>query len=168
MGLLVHFTDLSTLSIILFVVGIILLVIEMTIPGFGLAGISGVILLIIDVIITAKTLVQGLWLAFAIFIVIILLFIIFLILASHGKLPKKIILKEEAKSTNGFMSSKNNQSLLNQKGVTISELHPAGIAVFDSVRHDVVSNGEFIEKNKNIIVMDVVGSRIVVKEIKEV
>jgi len=140
----------------------------MAAPGFGLAGISGIILLVIDVIITAKTLVQGLWLAFAIFIVVVLLFIIFLVLASHGKLPKKIILKEETKATNGFKSSKDNQSLLNQKGVTISELHPSGIAVFDGVRHDVVSNGEFIEKNKNVIVMEVVGSRIVVKEIKEV
>jgi len=140
----------------------------MAAPGFGLAGISGIILLVIDVIITAKTLVQGLWLAFAIFIIITILFIVFLVLASHGKLPKKIILKEETRGANGFSSSKNNQNLLNQKGITISELHPAGIAIFDSVRHDVVSNGEFIEKNKNIIVLEVVGSRIVVKEIKEV
>ncbi|MEA5026683.1 hypothetical protein SDC9_72796 [bioreactor metagenome] len=164
----IHFTDLSTISIIFFLLGIILLIIEMFTPGFGIAGISGIILLIVDILLSAKTLEQGIWLAIALFLVIICLFFIFLYLAAHGKLPKKLVLHDEANKQNGFNSSKDKKELLNQIGVTATDLRPAGIAVFDHQRYDVVSHGEFIERHKNIVVINVEGNRIVVKEIKEV
>jgi len=54
---------------------------------------------------------------------------------------------------------------LGQKGVTLSQLRPAGKARIDNQRLDVVSRGELIEPNRQIIVVAVEGNRIVVREI---
>ncbi len=44
----------STFQIILFVVGLLLLIVEMFLPGFGIAGGSGVVLLVIAIVLTTK------------------------------------------------------------------------------------------------------------------
>jgi membrane-bound serine protease (ClpP class) len=53
------------------------------------------------------------------------------------------------------------------KGVTISQLRPAGKANFGGRRFDVVSRGELIEASRTIIVVLVEGNRIVVREISD-
>ena len=54
-----------------------------------------------------------------------------------------------------------------QKGISLSQLRPAGKAEFGSLRLDVVSGGELIEAGRQIIVEVVEGNRIVVREIPE-
>ncbi len=168
MGLLVYFADLSTLSIILFVIGLILLVIEMFIPGFGLAGISGIIILVVDIIYSAKTFIQGFWLMIFVLLVLAILFMLFIYLMSHDKLPNRMVLKDETNAKSGFVSSENKKQLLNAEGLTLTALRPAGIANINDLRVDVVSLGGFIESSKKIKVVAVDGGRVVVEEIKEV
>ena len=55
---------------------------------------------------------------------------------------------------------------LGKEGVVLSTLRPAGIAEFDGVRLNVVSDGEYIRKNAQVRIDKVEGARIVVKEIK--
>ena len=52
-----------------------------------------------------------------------------------------------------------------QKGISLSQLRPAGKAEFGNLRLDVVSGGELIEAGIQIIVDVVEGNRIVVREI---
>jgi membrane-bound serine protease (ClpP class) len=52
-----------------------------------------------------------------------------------------------------------------QKGISLSQLRPAGKAKFGGLRLDVVSGGELIEADREIVVEVVEGNRIVVKEI---
>lgn len=54
---------------------------------------------------------------------------------------------------------------IGQKGISISQLHPAGKAIFGGQRLDVVSRGELIEADRQIIVELIEGNRIVVKEV---
>lgn len=54
-----------------------------------------------------------------------------------------------------------------QKGVTLSQLRPAGKAQIASHRVDVVSRGALIEADRKIIVVAVEGNRIVVKETED-
>jgi membrane-bound ClpP family serine protease len=54
-----------------------------------------------------------------------------------------------------------------QKGISLSQLRPAGKAEFGGLRLDVVSGGELIEAGRQIIVDVVEGNRIVVREIPE-
>ena len=54
---------------------------------------------------------------------------------------------------------------IGREGVTHTALRPAGIGEFDGVKLNVVSDGEFIGKDKPIRVLSVKGNRIVVCEI---
>jgi membrane-bound serine protease (ClpP class) len=54
-----------------------------------------------------------------------------------------------------------------QQGISISQLRPAGKAIFNGRRLDVVSRGEVIEADRKIIVELIEWNRIVVKEIRE-
>ena len=54
-----------------------------------------------------------------------------------------------------------------REGVTHTDLRPAGIGEFDGVKLNVVSDGEFVAKDKPIRVQSVEGNRIVVREITE-
>jgi membrane-bound serine protease (ClpP class) len=56
---------------------------------------------------------------------------------------------------------------MGQKGISLSQLRPAGKAEFGGLRLDVVSSGELIEAGRQIIVDVVEGNRIVVREIPE-
>ena len=56
---------------------------------------------------------------------------------------------------------------IGREGVTHTDLRPAGIGEFDGVKLNVVSDGEFIAKDRPIRVQSVEGNRIVVREITE-
>ena len=56
--------------------------------------------------------------------------------------------------------------LLGQTGTTLTTLRPAGTAVINGKRVDVVSEGAFIEKGKNVKVVDLEGLRVVVRGIE--
>ena len=50
-------------------------------------------------------------------------------------------------------------------GVTLSDLRPAGKAEINNRRIDVVTEGDYIGKDTDIVVIEVRGSRIVVSEV---
>ncbi len=54
-------------------------------------------------------------------------------------------------------------SLVGQKGVTVTALRPAGMAIVNDRKVDVVLVGEFIDKDVDIAVVDVSGNRVVVR-----
>ena len=53
--------------------------------------------------------------------------------------------------------------LVSQKGVTVTALRPAGMALINGKKVDVVSIGDFIERDIPIKVVDVSGNRVVVR-----
>ena len=48
-------------------------------------------------------------------------------------------------------------------GITESDLRPAGVARFGELRQSVVTEGEFIDTQKRVVVTEVRGSRVVVE-----
>jgi membrane-bound serine protease (ClpP class) len=57
-------------------------------------------------------------------------------------------------------------SLVDQSGKTLTPLRPSGTALIDGQRHDVVSEGAFIEAGQPIKVIAVEGLRIVVRPVQ--
>jgi membrane-bound ClpP family serine protease len=51
-----------------------------------------------------------------------------------------------------------------KEGTTITALHPAGSVMIDGKKYDVVSRGDYIERNVPVVVIAVEGNRIVVKK----
>lgn len=155
--------DISTISVIIFFIGMAFLIIEMFQPGFGVFGGLGLLCLVIDVIITAKTFAQALVMTGIIAALLVLMLTISIIMASKGYLPMKLILKDSTNAETGFSGVEDMQHLRGKVGTTLTSLRPSGNADFDGVLVDVVSRGDFIDSGTPVEVTEVEGNRIVVK-----
>lgn len=155
----------GTLQAILFIIGLLLLVVEMFIPGFGIAGGAGLVLLILGIILTARTPFE----AFVMVIILILLIVgalaIIMRSAKKGKLSKKLILWSAAKHEDGFSTSSDMSALLGKEGIALTVLRPAGSGEFLGQRLDVVTDGTFIERGTKIRIVRTEGRRILVEPI---
>ena len=153
--------------VIMMLVGVALLVVEMYVPGFGAPGISGSILVALGFVLLKPPLAEGL-LLFAILAAILCVALsICLYSASKGRLSKsKLVLNDVAVPASAAENNDLNY-FIGREGVTHTALRPAGIGEFDGVKLNVVSDGEFIAKDRPIRVQSVEGNRIVVRDILE-
>ena len=161
-------------ELLLVVSGFVLLVLEIfVIPGFGLAGIAGIIALLAGL---SLSLIGGgaTWefVALAMGRVLISVFLALaaslLLLRFLPRLPfgRQLILETGLGAGEGYASAPESDSQwLGKTGTAFSPLRPAGIAVIDGERVDVVSDGEFIDAGMSILVTRVDGNRIVVRRI---
>lgn len=154
--------------VVCFILGVGLLVLEAFMPGFGIAGISGILL---EVIATALTWVShGPLAALGMTLVILSLIAIAISMslrsATNGRLSRsKMILKDTESNEAGYRSTQDMEVFLGKEGATTTVLRPAGIAEFDGVRLNVVSEGEFIPAGVNVRIVRVEGSKILVRPV---
>ena len=73
---------------------------------------------------------------------------------------KGMVLTEGAELTS---DEKHKNSLLGKDGKTLTDLKPSGSAMIDGERVDVVSDGEFIPKECNVVVLKHEGLRVLVE-----
>jgi membrane-bound serine protease (ClpP class) len=152
--------------------GFVLLVLEIfVIPGFGLPGILGIIALLAGL---GLSLIGGgaTWGFVAIAMgrvmisVLLALAASLLLLRFLPRLPfgRQLILGTGLAAGEGYASAPDSDNQwLGKNGSTFSPLRPAGIAVIDGERVDVVSDGEFIDAGMPVVVTRVDGNRIVVR-----
>jgi membrane-bound serine protease (ClpP class) len=154
-------------SMVLFVVGIILLVLEMFVPSFGILGILGIAALIFGITMGAYdtgNALQSLGIAVLVASVFI---IVFAYIFRRKGIWNRFILRDQLTAEQGYVPNAGRQSWLDQEGVALSELRPAGVAEIGGQRVDVVTSGEFVERGKPLRVISADGTRIVVKEIQQ-
>jgi membrane-bound ClpP family serine protease len=144
--------------------GFFLVIVEMFHPGFGVPGIFGGILLIAGVALTATSVIEVLIMLVFIISVLGVMLTIVLRSATKGRLSKRLILRETQKKEAGYIGTEDLKYFVGQKGVTITILRPAGTADFNGIKLDVVSEGEFISKDRKVEIIKVEGRRIVVRE----
>ncbi len=156
------FSGISFWSLILLIAGIGFLVGEIFHPGFGLPGILGILALGLDILISARTFAQGLLMTAIAAVIVLVIFIIGASLINTGKLPKKLVLKDENGSSEGFTSGDGEGAKPGETGRALTVLRPSGIAEISGRRLDVVTRGEFIPEGEALRVETVEGSRIVV------
>ena len=77
----------------------------------------------------------------------------------------KVVLKDSTNSEAGYRSHDDRSHLVGQTR-TVTDLRPAGIITLDNERIDAVSDGAFILRNKEVKILEVEGSRVVVREIE--
>jgi membrane-bound ClpP family serine protease len=160
------FADIGVIAALCLIFGLALVFFEIFIPGFGAPGIFGVGLLALGIIMTARTLAEGLILVL-ILLAIIGIGIIFLFKSvTQGRLAKSLILNQSSTKAAGFSGTADLSAFLDHKGIAHTTLHPAGTADFDGVKVDVVSEGEFIGRGATVQVIKVEGRRVLVKQIK--
>lgn len=150
----------------LFVLGLILLLIEVfVIPGFGITGVLGLIGMAVGIIMAFGNVKAGL-IGFTIALTASIVAIVLLwqrIVSS--RFFKKLILTHREEQSLGYQGPRDFQHLLGKSGITLTPLRPAGTALIDGERYDVVSEGGFLDPDTPIHVIRVEGTRIVVREI---
>ena len=145
--------------------GVSLLVVEVFAPGFGLPGISGLILTVIGVVITWNTYGAVAGLAATLIALALAGIAISMSLksAAHGKLSRSALILNEVTPS---VDHEETDALLGKTGKTVTVLNPVGFAEFDGVRLNVVSDGSYLEKDRPVQVTKVEGNKIIVKEMK--
>ena len=154
--------------LICFLIGIGLMVLEAFMPGFGLPGISGIILEVVAVALTWMNHGPVAALGMTLIILSILAIAISMSLrsAANGKLSRsKLVLNDTESNEAGYRSTEDLDVFLGKEGVTTTVLRPTGMAEFDGVRLNVVSEGEFIQSGTQVQIVRVEGSRILVRTI---
>ncbi len=161
----------SMWEILLFILGLILLALEIfLIPGFGVTGVLGIALMIGSIFFSLFSFgpdinesISGAVVQLA----ATLLMTIGIISLLVKYLPKstrflKLTLQAENTSDSGFVSSENYASLLGSEGITYTPLRPAGVAIINGEKFDVLADGNFIEKNVAVKIVKVMGGKITV------
>ena len=155
-------------SIGLFGLGFVLLLLEIfLIPGFGIAGILGLLAMAVGIVMAFGSIQAGLT-AFTIALAASLLAIVLLwSRIKKSRLFQRLVLSHREEQTLGYQGPRDFSFLLGKQGETLTPLRPAGTALIDSERYDVVSEGGFVDPNMPVEVVKVEGTRVVVREISE-
>lgn len=153
-------------TITLFAAGVILIFLEFFLPG-AIAGTLGVAALIISLFMAGGNVMQmGVSILISLFFSVLAFFMMIKVFDKKLVLFNKMVLFDAAKKEDGYVSNVNRTDLLGMEGFALTILRPAGTAIFQNERIDVVSEGGFIEQNAKIKVIKVEGARIVVRELK--
>ena len=151
-------------ELIMMIAGFVLLVIEMYIPGFGLAGISGTILMVGGIIVMRPTPLQALILILISVILLGIAFSLAMYSISKGRLSRSKLVLNDALNSGKGNETDDLSYFVGKVGRTHTDLRPAGIGEFDGVKLNVVSDGDFISAQRFVRVQRVEGNRIVVRE----
>lgn len=145
--------------------GAALIIMEVFLPGFGLPGISGIVLIGIGVVLSAVHFGAPVAVAVLLIVVAVLAVLISFVLrhASNGGMNRSRLFLSDKEE----LHKKDMQALVGRKGRTMSVLRPAGIGDFDGVRLNVVTEGGYIDREMPIEIVRVDGARIVVREKKD-
>ena len=77
---------------------------------------------------------------------------------------RKLTLEMVESAQDGFESTATESAFTGAEGTALSDLRPAGKALINGRRLDVVTQGEYIRKGTAVSIIEVHGSRIVVAE----
>ena len=145
--------------------GVILLIVEAFMPGFGVPGISGIILLLAGVAMTwyEYGAMVGLGTTVAVLALVGVAISVSLKSASSGRLSKSDLILNDTEtppSENADM-----QLLVGKEGVVKNTLRPVGTAEFDCGKLHVTSDGEYVSEGQKVRIVRVEGTQIFVNKI---
>ncbi|WP_448912433.1 NfeD family protein [Gemella sp.] len=158
-------TGLSIFVLLLFIGGLALIGLEMFVPG-GIVGTVGIITVVYAIIYVNKS---TYYIAFILVVSLILVVILYYVNRNvfHKKLMflDRLVLNDSISTKDGYVASESRVELVGKKLKAYTDLRPAGVAILDNEKLDVVTDGDFIEKGNEIVIVRVEGMRIVVKKI---
>lgn len=154
-------------EIALFVIGILLIVVEIfVIPGFGIIGILGIIAMVCGL---AFSMVANDWLDFNVSAPGLLMQSFLLVIASlagsivlmviFGKSMlqtrafRRLVLQDEQRSVEGFTSSRHMVDLVGQQAITKTVLRPSGKIEIDGTWYDAVALDGYVDLGETVTVV---------------
>jgi membrane-bound serine protease (ClpP class) len=165
-------------EIIMFFIGGILLVVEIfVIPGFGVAGILGIVFILSSLLLVMVnndffdfTFVPAQEVMIASVVTLggvggaLLLMIFVGPRLIRSPIFQRITLQGVMKHDDGYSTHFREESMMGRTGTTYTVMRPSGKALIDGELYDAVTRGEFIDKGKNITVISEDGASLTVRE----
>jgi len=174
--------NLGSLELLLFLTGVVLLLVEIfIIPGFGVTGISGIVLILLSLVLSRQDFVvpQFVWqwdlfkknLLYVSLSLIGALALIGVLMISlpHSRLFSRLVLTLEGQKKGDAERSQiiehKGTSSIGDKAVALTDLRPVGKADFGSSVLIVQTDGEYISKGSEIVLVRKEGLRLVVRSV---
>lgn len=154
---------------ILIALGIFLVFIEiLLIPGFGAAGVPGLVIFFVGIgMVWLKSGVTTALIYTSVAIIFVIpIAAISLSLIRDTVVGKAFILSAAERSDEGYHAASEELTMLvGKSGKSVTPLRPAGVATINGQRIDIVTQGEFVAPDTEIEVIQVEGSRVVVRSL---
>ena len=161
--------DVSTgtlIMILCYILGSGLIIMEAFMPGFGVAGIAGIVLEVIAIWLT-NTYFGMVWSLAATFLVLLFIGIAVFVSyrsAMNGRLSKSaLVLKDTENSAAAAAPALSDW--LDREGVTVTALRPAGFIEISGTRLNASTAGEFLSKGTAVRVVGAEGDHLVITRI---
>lgn len=154
--------------ILCFVAGVGLVVVEVFLPGFSLPGIAGALLLLGSIVLTWLNIngIAALGVTVVCLAVVAIAISLAMKSASKGRFANSnMVLKDTESAEAGYNAVADMEVFLGREGQTTTVLRPTGMADFEGVRLNVMTEGEYLEANTRVRIEKVEGPRIVVRAI---
>jgi membrane-bound serine protease (ClpP class) len=160
-------------EILLLGLGVIALAVEIfVIPGFGVAGVVGILAIVASMVLammgaapTTGDIAQALAvLGASLFITAAVIYAWFRHLPNSGRFSG-LLLKGAGNRSEGFISAPSRQDLVGVNGVALTDLRPSGTARIGAERLDVVTEGEYVPQGSRVQVVQSDGYRHVVRPV---
>ncbi|UTW68290.1 nodulation protein NfeD [bacterium SCSIO 12643] len=167
-------------EIVIFVIGIVALAVEiLIIPGTGITGILGIIMIMTGLTLSmvknidfdfSMVELDGILLSFS----VVLMATLFMAILSIILLPKmlssgrldKLVLRSSQEVEDGYSSvDQSLNKMVGISGITISDLRPSGKIEIESQHYDAFSVGTYIDKGEQIEVIGTEGPQLLVRKI---
>lgn len=149
----------SSLTFLLFLISGALFFLELILPGFGVAGISGILLFLISIALSMGGGAQAAVTFLVAAIIVALMVKNFVQMGEEITLLKPFISNEVARPQKMLDRS------LGERGVAVTTLRPTGIGEFNGKKLTVQSEGSFIEKGSDVVIVAIRGKSVYVKEV---
>jgi membrane-bound serine protease (ClpP class) len=168
-------------EIIMFFLGVALIALEIfVIPGFGIAGITGLVLTMGSLILVmlnndildfsfvksseifraTATILAGMFGS-------ILIMFFGGVRLTNTRFFKRIALQAVQDRAEGYTASFKEESVIGKTGIAYTVLRPSGKVLIDDVLYDAYTRGDYIEKNDRIRVINEEGTSLKVRKIDE-
>lgn len=155
----------GSFTLMLFVIGVLLLLVELFVFG-AVLGIIGITLIIISFVTLGDNLSMMLFnVVFASFLTLIEWVVLVKFFKKSIAIFDKVVLKDSTSKESGYTSHNDRSHLVGEIAVSYTDLRPSGIIILNNERIDAVSEGSFISKDMKVAIIEVEGTRVVVREI---
>jgi len=152
-----------TLTIVLQLVGVLVIIAEIIIPSGGLLAILATGLFGYSLYIVFSQVSASAGMVFVMADIIVIPILIYFGIKILAKSP--VTLRARLSKKDGVTSQDMEQNrYLGMEGRAVTDLRPSGVAIINQNRIDVVTRGEYIGKQTEIVVTAVRGNQIIVKQ----
>lgn len=158
-------------EVILLGLGLLAVAVEVfLLPGFGIAGVLGALLIGAAVVLamlgsfpTSGDVIQAMLVLGASIFITLAIAYTWLRHLPNSRRFSGLIHKDSAQAAEGYVSALPRADLVGKLGIAATDLRPSGVATIDGERIDVVADGEFIRSGARVEVVRAEGYRHVVR-----